>query len=76
MVRVAKRNERNVKMDMTTQEWYRSLMIDLAQVVENLQIHHSQRDGDWLKPQDLRLILRLMYHLHIGIGAVIYDKST
>ncbi len=37
----------------------------LAQVVEGLEIHHERKDGDWLRPQDLRQILRLMYFLLI-----------
>ena len=37
--------------------------IELAQLVENLQIHHPQRDGDWLTPQALRQLLRLIYNI-------------
>jgi len=39
------------------------MLAELVQLIENLQIHHPQRDGDWLKPEDLRQILRLMYYL-------------
>ncbi len=53
-------------MDKTSQHWKDSLLTELSEVIENLQIHHSRRDGDWLKPQELRLILRLMYHLLVG----------
>jgi len=53
-------------MNETMSHWKKTILAELSEVIENLQIHHSRRDGDWLKPQDLRLILRLMYHLHIG----------
>jgi len=33
---------------------------ELTRVMENVEIHHTSRDGDWLRPQDLRLILRLI----------------
>ncbi len=35
----------------------------LTIVVENLEVHHARKDGDWLRPEDLRQILRLMYYL-------------
>jgi len=35
----------------------------LIQVIENLEIHHVRRDGDWMRPEDLREVLRLMYFL-------------
>ncbi len=39
----------------------------LSLVIENLEIHHQRRDGDWLRPSDLRQILRLMYYLVVNI---------
>ena len=39
----------------------------LTMVVENLEIHHSRKDGDWLRPEELRQILRLMYYLVTNI---------
>jgi len=39
------------------------LILELIRVVENAQVHHPQRDGDWMEPHDLRQILRLMYYL-------------
>ena len=33
---------------------------ELVRVSENLELHHPERDKDWMRPQDLREVLRLL----------------
>jgi len=40
-----------------------TLIVDLAGLAENLEIHHPERDGDWLRPQDTRRLMRLIYQI-------------
>jgi len=46
------------------------LKAELAELAENLEIHHPRRDGDWLRPEDLRKLLRLMYMLVVNTDYV------
>jgi len=53
-------------------------LTELAELVENLEIHHPQRDGDYLRPQELRGLVRMIYLTILemyGILKVDYDKS-
>ena len=43
----------------TREELYQELVM----LAENIELHHSERDHDWLRPEDLRMILRLLYQL-------------
>jgi len=40
--------------------------IELVRHAENLELHHAKRDGDWMRPEDLRHLLRLMIEIIIG----------
>ncbi len=51
----------------------RKVVHHLTIKVENLEIHHQRRDGDWLKPEDLREILRLMYFLITDVPDAMED---
>ena len=46
------------------------LFADLASEMENAQIHHPQRDADWIRPADLRRILRSVYQVLMDLAEV------
>ena len=38
-------------------------VIQLMEMAEAIELHHERRDRDWLRPEELRRVLRLMYFL-------------
>ncbi len=50
----------------------RALVQDLVTEAENAQLHHPSRDSDWLRPEVLRRVLRLIVHILEGE----YDDPT
>ncbi len=49
---------------------------ELIEVVEDNQVHHPRRDGDWMEPKALRKILRLMYWLIVPEEGTMDDTAT
>ncbi len=46
------------------------MIAELTQVMENLEIHHPERDGDWMTPESLRHVLRLI----LGVLTAVEDS--
>ncbi len=38
-------------------------IMELVQFAENVELHHESRDGGYLRPEELRGLLRRMYYL-------------
>jgi len=49
---------------------------ELTTLAEDIQVHHAERDGDWLRPEELRELLRQMYYSLLGLYELSREASS
>ena len=55
----------------------KELCEELTRMAESLELHHVKRDPDWLRPESLRGLLRLMLYLlqELSVNSGGYDSD-
>ncbi len=51
-------------------------MIGLTAMVENVNLHHPSRDSDYLRPEELRELLRLIFYSLLELHELSKEDSN
>jgi len=63
-------------LNLSPEEYLEWNTQELIAIAEDIQLHHGGRDADFIKPEELRELLRAMYYSLLGLHERLREGSS